>query len=346
MQTSQNISLKEMNTFHVDVRAKKFCLVEAAEDIATLRQSGAFDTKFLIIGCGADLLFTRDFSGLIIKSGIVGIDVVAEDENSAIVEVGSGVIWDEFVQFLLKHKLYGLENLAKIPSTVGAAPVQNIGAYGVEQKDAFVSLRAIRLEDGQEQEFGADECNFAYRSSGFKSASVDGDKYTGSKYFILSVKYRLSKIPTVKTEYAGLQKYMIEKGITTPTPSDVYDAVSAIRATKLPDPACEGCGNAGSFFTNPLVTMEKFEEISRQYPDVPHYPSSNAVKIQSAWLIENSGMKGERLGDAGVSPNHALILQNFGNASGAEILNFSEQITAKVFSLFGIRLSREVIVVD
>lgn len=339
MQTEKNKSLKTFNTFHVNVDAENFYQIERKNEIFELIKSGVFRGKYLIIGCGADLLFTCNFAGAVIKSAIDGIKIISEDDDSAVIEAGSGVIWDDFVKFTLDRNLFGAENLAKIPSTVGAAPVQNIGAYGAEQKDIFESLDAVRLSDGAEIEFSKNDCGFAYRSSVFKSETGE----TG--FFVVSVRYRLKKNPEVNAEYAGIKNYLSDKGIFNPTPAEIYAAVSAIRKNKLPDPDDAGCGNAGSFFKNPVVSAEKFAALRHEYPEIPNYPAPGGVKIPAAWLIEKAGMKGFRRGDAGVSPRHALILQNFGNADGREIFELSEEIIKRVKEKFGIGLGREVIVI-
>lgn len=333
MMVQHDISLRKFNTFGVDVRTKAFCEVESKEDLRELISSGILKEKYFILGGGANILFTKDFDGLIIKSAIK--DIAVENE---IVEAGSGVVWHDFLQFLLKNSLYGGENLAKIPGTVGAAPVQNIGAYGAEQKDIFESLDAIDLQTGEMRTFRSEECKFAYRYSIFKTPEFAG------RYFITHVRYRLSREPVINSNYKDLQNRMQTDGVQNPTPEYIFSAISSIRDAKLPDPA--EFGNAGSFFKNPVISPEHFAELVRIYSELPSYPAPNGmIKVPAAKLIELAGLKGARLGDAGISPKHALIVQNFGSATGKDLFEFSEHVIERVAEMFGITLEREVIVV-
>ncbi len=335
----QNISLKKYNTFGINAIASKYCEIAEHNDIPELIQSGIISSMpYFVVGGGSNLLFTSDFDGLIIKSNLKEIEIIEDSGDDIIISAGSGLNWHQFLKYCIANNYYGLENLSKIPGTVGAAPVQNIGAYGAEQKDCFHSLTAVNLTSGERIELTNADCKFDYRFSIFKT-----DEFR-NKYFVESVRYKLSHKPTINANYKDIQVKMNNENIANPDAKYIFKAIEEIRDAKLPDP--DKVGNAGSFFKNPIVSLNKFTELQLQYEAIPSYPDNAGKKIPAAWLIENCGLKGYRIGDAGISDKHSLILVNYGNSSGTEIFNLSEYIIAKVLEKFGIMLEREVIIVS
>ncbi len=334
MHIESNKSLLPYNTFRIDVKAKFFVQVESVEDLKELVQSEIFLThKRFVLGGGSNLLLTKDFDGLVIRLGIKGIKV-CEDGDEVYVEAGAAEVWNDFVQFNVDKGYAGLENLSLIPGTVGASPIQNIGAYGVEMKDCFHSLEAFHLSSGTIKKFNKEECKFAYRESVFKSELKD-------QYIITSVVFKLSKTPQLKLHYGAIEEELKKRKITNPTIRNVADVVSEIRVSKLPDPST--IGNSGSFFKNPIIDEDRFQEIYKKFPDIVNYPAGpGKVKIAAGWLIEQCGWKGKQIGNAGTWKNQALVIVNHGNASGEEIYNFSELIIQSVFERFGVSLEREV----
>lgn len=335
MEITEDQSLKHFNTFHIEARAKYFAPIKTVEEFKTLKSTGIYlREKKLILGGGSNILFTQDFDGLVIKNSLSGIDVIKEDDKHIWLKIGSGENWHELVLTCLKNKWYGLENLSLIPGTAGAAPVQNIGAYGVEIKDFFESLSAIDLSSGDEMTFAAGDCDFGYRKSIFKT------RYR-NKLFITEVLLRLNKTPKVNISYGALRNYFANKGTNEISPEAVSEAVIAVRKSKLPDP--ETIGNGGSFFKNPVVPKSFLSTLQNHFPDVPFFPENETeVKLPAAWLIERCNWKGKRLGSAGVHHLQALVLVNLGNASGMEIANLSREIQNSVFEKFQIRLEPEV----
>ena len=331
----QNHSLKNLNTFGVDVKAKLFAEIYSEDELIEILSDVKFKSeRKLILGGGSNILFTKDFEGIIIKVSISGIKVVDEDENSVIVEAGAGVIWDELVKFCVSKYFGGIENLTLIPGTVGAAPIQNIGAYAQELADTFVSLNGIFSKAGEKKIFSKNECRFAYRSSIFKEEFKN-------EFIISSVRLKLSKSSKTNTSYKALSDYISKKGLANPTIKDVSTAVAEIRRSKLPDP--EKIGNAGSFFKNPFVSKELFQKLKSEYSDIISFNvETGQIKISAGWLIEKCGWKGKRVGDVGTSPDHALVICNFGNATGAEVLEFAMRIKEEVANKFGIKLEEEV----
>lgn len=319
----------------MECHAERFALIESESDIASLKAILNPDEKVLLVGSGANLLFTKDFHGTVVSVGIDSFEVLSEDDSSALVRAGAGLQWHEFVEKCTESGFYGLENLALIPGTVGAAPVQNIGAYGSEQKDCFVSALAANLQTGEIIELKSEDCQFGYRSSVFK-------KDTSRLLVNLFVTYRLSKIAKVNVIYQDLKDELARKRIDMPTPADVFQAVCDVRNRKLPSTG--ELGSAGSFFKNPIVGLDKYLELVEEFGSVPRFPAEGEkVKLSAGWLIEQAGWKGRSLGRAGVYQRHALILVNLGGAGGAEIDSLAKEIEADIWSRFAIRLEREVI---
>ncbi len=331
----QNQSLKNLNTFGVEAKAKLFAEVFSEEELIKLLSDEKLksERKF-ILGGGSNILFTKDFEGMIIKVSISGINVIEENDESVLIEAGAGVIWNELVKFCVERNFGGIENLTLIPGTVGAAPIQNIGAYGQELADTFISLNGVFVETGEQKTFSKNDCKFSYRSSIFKEELKN-------KFIITSVRFRLSKHSEPNTSYKILKEYLSVKKITNPTIRDISNSVAEIRKSKLPDPAM--MGNAGSFFKNPVLNENSFRSLKAEYPDIVSFSSdSGQIKISAGWLIEKCGWKGKRVGDVGTSPDHALVICNFGNATGAEILEFAMRIKEEVANKFGIKLEEEV----
>lgn len=333
-----DVSLRQFNSFGVDSKASNLVVITDVDDIQNLIESGLTVGKHFILGGGTNLLFVGDYDGTIIKNELIGIVIVNEDDDSVIVEAASGVVWHEFVDYCISHNFYGLENLALIPGTVGSAPVQNIGAYGVEQKDFFVSLTAINLSDNSQITLTKDDCIFCYRYSAFKQPEM-------KNYLITSVRYKLSKNDLPNIAYKDLKKYFSEHDKLKINAKNVFDAVIAIRQRKLPDYRI--IGNAGSFFKNPIVSEEYFDNLKTKFSEIVGFTQNgDNVKLSAAWLIDKAGWKGRRLKDAGVYEKHSLILVNHGSASGEDILNLSVMIQESILKTFGVGLEREIIVID
>ncbi|MDL2291682.1 UDP-N-acetylmuramate dehydrogenase [Bacteroides sp. OttesenSCG-928-F21] len=330
-----NLSLARYNTFGIDVKASLFIEYDSDSELQSLIRSGRIISPSLHIGGGSNLLFTKDYEGTILHSRILGIEVTNETGEEVFLEVGAGVVWDDFVAYCVEHEWYGVENLSNIPGEVGASAVQNIGAYGVEAKDVITTVKLISSE-GDKLSLSNEQCRFAYRRSIFKEVSMQGT-------FVTHVCFRLSKKPCYKLDYGSireeLQKY------PEVTLAVVRRAIIDIRAAKLPEP--EEIGNAGSFFMNPVVPAGKFEELYKQYPSMPFYKLDNdLVKIPAGWLIETCGWKGKSLGNAGVYEKQALVLVNRGGASGSELLALSDAVRASVREKFGIEIVPEVKIIS
>lgn len=331
----KNHSLKKLNTFGVEVKAKLFAEVFSVDELINLLVGEKVDLKkILILGGGSNILFTKDFDGLVIKLSSSNIKIINETANTVLIETDAGVKWDELVKFCVRRNFSGIENLTLIPGTVGAAPIQNIGAYGQELADTFDSLKGVFINSGKEETFTKSDCRFSYRSSIFKEELKN-------KFVITSVRLKLSKIPTPNTNYKALIDYLSKKEIINPSTKDISKAVAEIRRSKLPDPA--KVGNAGSFFKNPVVSEDSFRKMKAEFSDIISFPSeSGKIKISAGWLIEKAGWKGKRVGDVGTSSDHALVICNFGNASGLEIIEFAMRIKEEVSSKFGVKLEEEV----
>ena len=333
MQIQQNISLKQFNTFGIDVNAGYFGRFTSAEE---LTGQMSFDSKLPvhILGGGSNILFTKDFVGLVLKNDIMGIELVKEDEHHVYVRVGAGENWHRFVMYCINRNWAGLENLSLIPGNVGASPMQNIGAYGVELKEVFEELEAYHIREKKVFTFSVNDCEFGYRESVFKKKWKD-------QFVILHVTFRLNKVPVFNTCYGALETELSRMGVKELSIQAISQAVINIRSSKLPDPA--KIGNAGSFFKNPQVIKSRFLQLKKENPGIIGYENQNGtMKLAAGWLIEQCGWKGFRNGDAGCYDKQALVLVNYGHASGKEIYKLSEDIAASVKKKFGVELEREV----
>tara|TARA_B100000508_G_scaffold141093_1_gene146654 strand:+ start:177740 stop:178750 length:1011 start_codon:yes stop_codon:yes gene_type:complete len=331
------INIAPYTTFGVKAVAKSFSIFSSTEELKSLIQNNK-EKELMILGGGSNVLFTKDFQGLILVNKISGIEVVNEDDDHVYVKVGAGENWHNFVLHAIEKGWGGIENLSLIPGSVGASPMQNIGAYGVEIKDVFDSLTAFHRKELKEQKFSHEECQFGYRESVFKRSLKD-------QYVITSVTYRLTKKHKLNTSYGAIEDELERKSISQPTIKDVSDAVISIRQSKLPDP--KEIGNAGSFFKNPVVKKNVLEIIQKEYPKAPFYPiDEDHVKVPAGWLIDKAGWKGKRFGDYGVHVNQALVLVNYDDAKGQEIYDLSQRILDDVRNRFGINLEREVNIID
>ncbi|WP_338873805.1 UDP-N-acetylmuramate dehydrogenase [Spirosoma sp. SC4-14] len=335
-----HVSLKPYNTFGIDANARYWVEINQETDIQTLLQLTDFvDTPKLILGGGSNVLLCHDFNGLVVKMNIKGIDVLREDNSHVYLTAGAGVVWHDLVMFCIERGYAGMENLSLIPGTVGAAPMQNIGAYGVELEQVFESLTAINIHTGERRRFMHADCQFGYRESIFK-------RELKNQYIITSVTFQLNKQATFHTRYGAIQETLAAMGISDANLSvkAVSDAVIHIRQSKLPDPA--QIGNAGSFFKNPEISQDQFDSLKESYPTLPGYPVyDGVVKIPAGWLIEQAGWKGYRSGDAGVHTRQALVLVNYGNTTGDEILALAKRIQKSVLEKFGVAISPEVNIV-
>lgn len=334
MKERRNDSLLAHNTFGMEVKAAVFVEYDSVEELKQLLADRTrWAGPWLHIGGGSNLLFTKDYAGMVLHSAIRGFEVVYEDDEQVQVRVGAGEVWDDFVAYAVRHEWYGAENLSLIPGEVGASAVQNIGAYGVEVKDLIVQVETLEVATGNERTFRNEDCRYAYRESIFK-------KEWKGQYIVTHVTYALSKRPVFRLEYGNVRCELEKRGGEV-TLSQVRDTIIAVRKDKLPDPAVQG--NAGSFFMNPLVPVEQYEALKQQYPDMPHYDAGNGrVKIPAAWMIDRCGWKGKRCGHVGVHDKQALVLVNLGGATGEEVMALAEQIQASVERQFGIRISPEV----
>lgn len=334
LQIQENVSLKSFNSFGIDVRARYFVEIFDEQDLIDLFGLELVKNQELfIIGGGSNVLFTKDYDGLIIRMCIKGISSET-DGLDVLVTAGAGVVWNDFVNYCVGNNFGGVENLSLIPGTVGASPIQNIGAYGVELKDVFESCTAFEIKTGEIKTFTFVDCHFGYRESIFK-AELKG------QYIITTVKFRLKTKAGVNTSYGAIEAELQKRGIEVPGIADVSAAVSHIRVSKLPDPST--IGNAGSFFKNPVIEKFEFADIIARHPDVVHYPTAdNKIKLAAGWLIEQCGWKGKVVGKTGTWKNQALVLVNHGGASGTAIFDFSAQIIDSVKSTFGVTLEREV----
>ncbi|MES2372674.1 MAG: UDP-N-acetylmuramate dehydrogenase [Bacteroidota bacterium] len=335
MKILENISLKNFNSFGIDVRANFFSAFTSIDELAELATDISFQkTPLLILGGGSNILFTKNFDGFLLKNELKGIELVSEDNDHYYVKANAGENWHSFVMHCIEHNYAGVENLSLIPGNVGASPMQNIGAYGVEIKDVFHELEAWHLHDGHIQKFNLQDCEFGYRESVFKK------KYRG-QYVILNVVFRLKKQPVFHTQYGAIEQELTKMGARDLSIQTISQAVINIRSSKLPDPAV--IGNAGSFFKNPVIPSIQFEELKHSFPAIPGYHAGEGLtKVAAGWLIEQCGWKGYRKGDAGCYDKQALVLVNYGNATGDEIFELSASIIESVSNKFQIMLEREV----
>lgn len=334
MKILENHSLKECNTFGIDINAERFLILKEEGELFELLNHYTGD-EIKILGGGSNLLLANEIKGLLIKNEIKGIEVVVEDDDSVLVEVGGGENWHEFVMWAVENNYGGIENLSLIPGTVGAAPIQNIGAYGVELKDVFEGLNAIHFDKREELVFTKEECEFGYRESVFKKALK-------GKVLISRVYLRLKKKNhVINTSYGAIKNELEKQGIDHPSIKNISDTVIAIRQSKLPDP--KELGNSGSFFKNTELSKETFLKLKEKYPNIPSYSlPNNKEKVPTAWLIDQCGFKGVRYGNTGCFKNQPLVLVNYGNATGKEILEFSEKVQKVVLDKFGVRIYPEV----
>jgi UDP-N-acetylmuramate dehydrogenase len=333
LQVLAQVSLKPFNSFGIDVRAQLFAEAHSDADVReALAYASVQAVPLLVIGGGSNLLLTRDIPALVLRMATRGIRVLQDDGKHALVEAEAGEAWHPFVLWTLEHGLCGLENLSLIPGTVGAAPMQNIGAYGVEIKDVFAGLTALDRQTGELRDFNLEECNFAYRDSLFKHET--------GRWLILRVRFALSRVSHLKLDYGPVQQRLAGQGITEATPSDVSRAICSIRREKLPDPA--ELGNAGSFFKNPLVSQALAAALQGLYPDLVAYPQADGqMKLAAGWLIDKAGWKGFRDGDAGVHKMQALVLVNYGGATGHDIANLALRIQQDIAQRFKVDLEME-----
>jgi len=334
MRIEENKSLKNHNTFGIACSARYFISVESIEELKQALSENSSKELF-ILGGGSNMLLTDDLDAFVLHINLKGIEILKKTKTEVFVKAMAGENWHEFVQFCIAKDFGGLENLSLIPGNVGTAPIQNIGAYGVELKDTFVSCNTLEIETLNEREFTKAECAFEYRNSIFKNEAK-------GKYIITSVTFQLTKKEhKTSISYGDIQKILADKNIDSPTIKDISEAVISIRQSKLPDPKV--LGNSGSFFKNPVLDAETFQEFRRNFPDAPFYEiSPTAFKIPAGWLIEKAGFKGQRFGDAGVHKNQALVLVNYGNASGKEIWQLAMAIQKKVKEMSGIFIEAEV----
>jgi len=333
----EDISLKPYNTFGIDVRARFFTEALTEEDVIGLAGNlQDVHLPLLILGGGSNVLFTKDFPGTVLKISTKGILVIKEDEGTVWVKANAGENWDDLVKFCVESGWGGLENLSAIPGNAGTSPVQNIGAYGVEMKDTFCELEAFDLESRGKRIFSKEECGFGYRESIFKL------KYKG-RFIILNVTFRLKKNPVLCLDYGNIREELNHMKVDHPGIADVREAVCHIRSRKLPDPAVKG--NAGSFFKNPVILPQQFENLKQSFPGIVSFPQEGKIKLAAAWLIEQCGWKGKRAGNAGVHSTQPLVLVNHGNATGPEIINLSDEIRQSVYQKFGVMLETEVNVI-
>jgi UDP-N-acetylmuramate dehydrogenase len=334
IQIRENVSLKNFNTFGVEASAKYLVEINHEDELTDLFLDPKWlDVSRLILGGGSNVLFTKDFDGLVIRMNIRGIEHRINHEE-VYVEAGAGENWNELVNYSVSHGFAGMENLSLIPGSVGASPVQNIGAYGVELQDVFESCQAFEISTQQKKTFIKEACGFGYRESIFKGALKN-------QYIITSVKFKLSLQPKVNSKYGAIEDELRKREITNPTIQDISKVVSHIRVSKLPDPST--IGNAGSFFQNPIISIEEFEIVKNKFPDIVNYPAGDKhIKLAAGWLIEQCGWKGKIVGETGTWKNQALVLVNHGAASGSQIFDLSSQIIDSVYNKFGVKLHREV----
>lgn len=331
----RHVSLKPYNTFGIDVAAEYMVEIHSKEELVTaLDDESLRELPILVLGGGSNILFTGDVKGLVLLDRLTGIELLSQNDEYITIKAGAGVNWHELVIYTVKQGWGGLENLSLIPGTVGAAPIQNIGAYGAELKDTFVELEALQLDNRTIVTISKEQCQFGYRDSIFKRSAK-------GKFMILSVTFRLHKKSLLNTRYGAIEQQLEAMGISVPTVEAVSEAVIAIRTSKLPDP--KKIGNAGSFFKNPEISQEQFEQLHQTYPDLVSYPAGpSKVKIAAGWLIEKAGWKGKIVGNVGMHSQQALVLVNHGNASGKELLEHAFRVQEDVQQKFGVLLEMEV----
>lgn len=335
MNLLQNISLKSYNTFGIDVVAQYFTTFSSINSLLEILENQKKNQQeFLIIGGGSNILFTKNYEGIVIKNELTGIELMNETEHHYFVKAAAGVVWHQFVLHCIQKNYAGIENLSLIPGSVGAAPLQNIGAYGIELKDIFFELEAMNIATQKIETFTLNDCSFGYRESVFK-------KELKGQYIILNVTFRLNKIPVYNIKYGAIEAELTAMNCTELSIKNISDAVINIRSSKLPNP--KEIGNAGSFFKNPVIDQNTYENLISHYPTMPAYPNINMqYKLAAGWLIEQCGWKGFRKNDAGCHAKQALVLVNYANATGKEIYDLSSEIVSSVYKKFNVQLEREV----
>lgn len=338
MKILRNYSLSHLNTLGIDAKAAFYAIVHSVDELMALIQSPEVQNgPILILGGGSNILLSKDFPGIVIHNSLKGLEIVDETADWSLVRSGAGEVWHEFVCFAIDKGLGGVENLSLIPGYVGASPIQNIGAYGVELKDVFHELEALDLRDGSLKTFSHSECRFGYRDSIFKHEAK-------GKYIITSVTFKLNKKPTLNTSYGAIEEELKVMGITSPGIKEISQAVINIRRSKLPDPA--EIGNAGSFFKNPEVSVELYERIKKDNPELVAYKTSDQkMKLAAGWLIEQCGWKGKVVNKVGMHRKQALVLVNYGGASGQELLSHARKVQQSVKEKFGVEIEMEVNVI-
>ncbi|MBA6157003.1 UDP-N-acetylmuramate dehydrogenase [Tenacibaculum sp. S7007] len=332
MNIQENISLKEYNTFGIDVNAKRFVSIDSLYNLQQLLKK---EQDIFLISGGSNMLLTKDIEKLVVHIDLKGISIDRENHNDIYLTVNAGENWHDFVLWCVSQNYGGIENLSLIPGNVGTCPIQNIGAYGVEVKDTITRIEAVEIETGKLIEFSNKECEFGYRNSIFKNKAK-------GKYIITSVSFQLTKNEhNLNTSYGAIENELASKNIENPTLKNISDAVIAIRQSKLPDP--KEIGNSGSFFKNPVISKTHFDKLQKEFPNIPSYIiSETEIKVPAGWLIEQSGFKGKRFGEYGVHEKQALVLVNYGNASGKEIYELAETIKKTIKEKFSIELEIEV----
>lgn len=332
MKVQQNISLKNYNTFGIDAVASKFVIINTIEELTAVISA---NSSFFILGGGSNVLFTKELIPYVIQINLRGIDIVLTNTNEVEIKVAAGENWHQFVMWCIEQNFGGLENLALIPGNVGACPIQNIGAYGVEVKDNIVCVETIELSTLEKHIFKNDECNFNYRDSVFKN-------HLKGKHIITAVTFKLTtQNHQLKLDYGAITEELKRNNIVNPSIKDVAKTVISIRESKLPDPKI--IGNGGSFFKNPVISLDHFKKLKTKYPHIPSYNvSETMIKIPAGWLIEEAGLKGYKIGDAGVHKNQALVLVNYGNSTGKELINLAKFVQNTIKENFQIELEIEV----
>ena len=335
MNIIENYPLLKLNTFGVDVKAKYFTSINTINELIELTKTNVFkDLELLILGGGSNILFTKNFDGLVILNNIKGKEIIDQNQQSIFLKVGAGENWHELVMYCVDNGWGGIENLSLIPGNTGTAPMQNIGAYGVEIKETFVELEALEISSGKIVKFNNSDCEFGYRESVFKNKMKN-------QYIILNITLELKKNPVLNINYGDVKAILESQNIKNPAIKEVSNAIISIRQSKLPDP--KKIGNSGSFFKNPIVSLNQLELIKKKYPNVVNYEiNENEFKIAAGWMIERAGWKGKKFNNYGVHEKQALVLVNYGLANGMEIFELSEKIILDIKDKFGITLEREV----
>ena len=335
MNIIENYPLLKLNTFGVDVKAKYFTSINTINELIEVTKTNVFkDLELLILGGGSNILFTKDFDGLVILNNIKGKEIIDQNQQSIFLKIGAGENWNELVMYCVDNGWGGIENLSLIPGNTGTAPMQNIGAYGVEIKETFIELEALEISSGKIVKFNNSDCEFGYRESVFKNKMKN-------QYIILNITLELKKNPVLNINYGDVKAILESQNIKNPAIKEVSNAIISIRQSKLPDP--KKIGNSGSFFKNPIVRLNQLELIKKKYPNVVNYEiNENEFKIAAGWLIERAGWKGKKFNNYGIHEKQALVLVNYGLANGMEIFELSEKIILDIKDKFGIKLEREV----